>query len=65
MDDPTQNPENYKWNTFYFNRNDPRVFVQKRLPMMGFGLNFARSESYAVIIIMICLIILINTLNHN
>ena len=43
------NPEYYKWGLFYFNREDPRIFVPKVNRLMGWTLNFARPESYIII----------------
>jgi uncharacterized membrane protein len=42
-------PGNYKWGLFYFNREDPRVFIPKRNPGFGWTLNFASPFSYIVI----------------
>jgi len=44
----TQNPENYKWGLFYFNREDPRAIVPKVNQWMGWTLNFARPEAYLI-----------------
>lgn len=41
--------ENYKWGLFYFNRNDSRIIVPKKNPMMGFTLNFAHPTAYIII----------------
>lgn len=44
------NPENYKWGLFYFNRGDSRIFVPKMISRTGWTLNFARPESYIIIV---------------
>ena len=49
IDDPT----NYKWGIFYFNRKDVRVLVPKRLRGMGWTLNFANIYTYLLIICII------------
>lgn len=38
-------PSNWIWGMFYHNRNDKRLFVPKRIPMMGMTLNFANPIS--------------------
>jgi len=43
-------PTNYKWGIFYFNRNDHRILVPKRSKSMGWTLNFARIYSYIILI---------------
>ncbi len=35
------NPDNWKWGFIYFNPEDPRLFVPKRNPALGFTFNFA------------------------
>jgi uncharacterized membrane protein len=49
--DPTQHPENYKWGMFYFNSQDDRIIVRKRLRGFGWTLNFARPESYFILLL--------------
>jgi uncharacterized membrane protein len=49
--DPVQNQWNYKFGLFYFNHNDPRILVPKRLRFLGYSFNFARVETYLVILI--------------
>lgn len=44
--DPTQDNKNYKWRFFYYNLNDERVFVPKKIASLGITLNFAKKESY-------------------
>jgi len=43
-------PTNYKWGMFYFNRNDHRILVPKRSKSMGYTLNFAQIYSYVILI---------------
>lgn len=54
IDDPT----NYRWGIFYFNPNDKRIILPKRVRMMGWTLNFANIYSY-LLILGIILVILI------
>ncbi|MEY4595050.1 MAG: hypothetical protein RIQ47_1460 [Bacteroidota bacterium] len=37
---------NWKWGVFYVNKEDPRVWLPKRNPVMGWTLNFAHRSSY-------------------
>lgn len=59
LDKMRNNPDNYKWGTFYFNPKDYRVFVPKRIKILGWTLNFANPYSYLVIfgIIIIAVIV--------
>lgn len=43
------NPENWKWGTFYFNKNDSRLIVPKRIKLLGWTFNFAHPISYIII----------------
>jgi uncharacterized membrane protein len=45
IDDPT----NYKWGIFYFNRKDSRIMVPKRSRSMGWTMNFANIYTYLFI----------------
>ena len=47
--EPTEDPLNYKWGVFYFNKNDVRLVVPKRTKAFGWTFNFARWQSYAFI----------------
>ncbi len=48
----------YLWGLFYYNKEDTRLFVPKRIWWMGFTLNFANPLSYifiaAIAILLIC-----------
>lgn len=58
------NRDKYKWGIIYFNRSDSRIFVPKLLSGTGWTLNFARPESYLIIVLLILFIIVItNTFN--
>lgn len=44
--DQNQNdPKHWKWGVFYVNPDDKRVMVPKRVPMMGFTLNFGNRKT--------------------
>jgi len=44
-------PNNWKWGIFYFNKRDQRIFVDKRIAWTGITLNFANPKSYVVIVV--------------
>lgn len=49
MHDPVDDNDRYIWNTFYFNREDSRVFVPKRNRWLGFSFNFAHPVTYLLL----------------
>ena len=53
--DPVDDPGNYKFDVFYFNKEDARVFVPKRMRSFGYTVNFARFETY---IFFLCLLLI-------
>ena len=53
FNEPSQDPLNYKFGIFYFNRNDSRTIVPKSNQSMGLTLNFARVEAYLLIGVLI------------
>jgi uncharacterized membrane protein len=50
-------PDNYKWGIFYFNPQDSRIFLSKKIPIMGFTLNFANPYSYLILILLLATIL--------
>jgi uncharacterized membrane protein len=42
------NPSNWR-GMFYVNRKDPRIIVPKRMPSMGWTLNFGHTVAYVII----------------
>lgn len=58
--DPSKNPGNYKWGIFYFNSDDNRIFVPKRINWTGWTLNFAKPESYFLLLLVFAVTFLIN-----
>lgn len=54
-----ENPSNWKWGIFYYNKNDKRIFSRKRIRWMGWTLNFANPKSIWFIIVIIFLFIVI------
>lgn len=59
---PGINPENYFWGIFYYNSNDNRLFVPKRLPILGWTLNFAKPLAYLILvpILILCIAAIIS-----
>lgn len=53
-------PTNYKWGIFYFNRKDSRIVVPKRVRGMGWTLNFGTIYTYILLIFIIVAGILIS-----
>jgi len=39
----------WKWGLFYYNPKDSRVWLPKRIPWMGFTLNWAKPQAYAYV----------------
>jgi uncharacterized membrane protein len=56
-------PNNWKWNFFYYNKEDKRICPPKRNPAMGVTVNFANKKSIAVFVFfLLVLIVLIKLL---
>ena len=55
----SNDPENWKWGIFYFNKQDKRIFPPKRIPGMGWTINFASPASVLAFIALIVSILLI------
>ena len=60
--EPVDNPANYKWGVFYFNKNDGRTIVPKRTRALGWSLNFAQWGSYAFVIAIVLIVVLFSAL---
>lgn len=54
-----EDPANYQWGLFYFNRLDKRIIVPKRLKMMGWTLNFANFYTYIILFLIVAIAIII------
>lgn len=48
-----EDSNHWKFGFFYFNPNDKRIFVPKRIESMGITLNFANPKAYFALLIMI------------
>jgi uncharacterized membrane protein len=53
------NPLNWKWGIFYFNRKDSRVIVPKRINSLGWTLNFAHYAVWLGIALIIAILIFV------
>jgi len=60
--DPIDDLTNYKFGVFYFNKQDERTVVPKRTRYMGWTFNFARLESYLMLVIIGLVIYVISLL---
>ena len=52
-------PNNWKWGIFYFNKEDKRIFPPKRDKYAGWTVNFANPISILAIIVVIILMMII------
>ncbi len=41
-------PKNWKWGSIYYNPEDPRGWVSKRIEWMGWTVNFANKKGIAI-----------------
>jgi uncharacterized membrane protein len=46
-----KDPKNWKLGIFYFNKNDKRVFIDKRNPNYGTTLNFGNPKAYPALLL--------------
>lgn len=60
--DPIDDPTNYKFGIFYFNKQDERTIVPKRARYMGWTFNFAKPESYLILVILVLFMYVISLL---
>jgi len=44
---------NWIWGVFYYNKNDKRIFPPKRIPWMGWTVNFANWKSILALVVVI------------
>lgn len=52
-------PANWKWGVFYFNKQDKRIFPPKRIQYLGWTVNFANPLSYLTLLAIVILFSLI------
>jgi uncharacterized membrane protein len=48
-------PGNWKWGLFYYNKNDKRIFPPKRLKYLGWTINFANPYSILAYVLLLIL----------
>jgi uncharacterized membrane protein len=59
MTDPVDDNTHYRWNAFYFNKEDKRILVPKRARWFGYTFNFAQPTTYIIIaFLLFCLCVL-------
>lgn len=59
MDSEWNNPDNWKFGIFYYNPKDSRLHVPKRVPAMGWTINFGNRKAFVFLLAIIALIILL------
>ncbi|RZL46046.1 MAG: hypothetical protein EOO93_26415 [Pedobacter sp.] len=52
-----EDPENWKWGVFYFNKKDFRFIVPKRNPIMGWTFNFAHPIAFIILLLILGMIV--------
>lgn len=57
---PQDEISNYKFGVFYFNPNDTRIIVPKRMRALGWTFNFARPLTYIVIVSVMAILMYIS-----
>jgi uncharacterized membrane protein len=57
-----QDPANWKWGIFYFNKSDHRIFPPKRIKEMGWTINFANPYVIVVLFLLISILVIWNCL---
>ena len=46
---------NWIWGIFYYNKSDHRIFPPKRIPWMGWTVNFANWKSILALVVVIAI----------
>lgn len=59
-----EDPENWKWGVFYFNKKDLWYIVPKRNQMLGWTFNFAHQTAHIATFLMFALIILLSIITQ-
>jgi uncharacterized membrane protein len=66
QDQWSKDPKNWKWGVFYYNKEDKRIFPPKRIPWMGWTINFANPKSIlAFLIVLLFFLFVVNMINKN
>ena len=59
LDAWNKDPNNWYFGVFYFNKKDKRLLPPKRVPMLGWTINFANPLSILISVILTAIIILL------
>ena len=59
-----EDPENWKWGVFYFNKKDFRFIVPKQNQMMGWTFNFAHPITFTVLVLILAMIVSLLIINR-
>ncbi len=62
MDEQQNDPSKWVWGIFYYNTEDKRLFPPKRVPAMGWTVNFANPYSVLVMVLILAFFGLVTTL---
>ncbi len=54
-----QDPNNWIWGIFYYNKEDKRIFPPKRIAWAGWTVNFANPMSVSILLILLLLIVIV------
>jgi uncharacterized membrane protein len=52
-------PKNWKWGIFYYNKDDKRIFPPKRIKYLGWTMNFANPISVISLTLLLVVIIIL------
>jgi uncharacterized membrane protein len=64
MQDPVNDFKKYKHGVYY-NPEDPRIIVPKKIRMLGVTLNFARWQAYLIVILIFLLAGVLSIMGYN
>ena len=65
LDNWHNDPSNWTWGLFYYNKEDKRIFPPKRISGLGWTINFANPFSILLFLIIIGIIICIGSISSN
>jgi uncharacterized membrane protein len=54
-----KDPANWKWGSFYYNKEDNRLIPPKRIAWMGWTINFANWKSIGAFVLLFGIILLL------
>lgn len=57
-----KDPNNWKWGGIYYNPEDPRIMVDKRIKWMGATINFAHKKGVVTFLGIIAVLLLLTGL---